>query len=110
MWPFDVVLDAANNINYLIMNILYLIFYPVVVFLEDLIFLLNSVYMPLAELANTFSQTANLAAYTYNLIIPDSWPSTWTILIMAQIAIASGIRLYNFIRHVVSWIPTMGTG
>ena len=108
MWPFDVVLDAVNNIVYILQNLFYLFLYPLVVLIEDLYSIFSYIYSVFAVYINITIESVNLVLYILNVLVGAYFLNIWLSLIVIQISISSGVRVYNFIRHIKTWLPTWG--
>jgi len=94
-------------INHLI-NLLTLILYPVYSTVTILEYDLNYIYSSFSELINIFYQIASIPSMILStvIILPDAWTS----LLLMSISISVSIRVYRWVREIISWLPTMNQG
>ena len=100
MWPFDQILDAVNALIEVIAGIGYLIFYPVIVFV-------NTVYLLAAHIIDTFYILFNnfmtIPTILTNLLygtIGLALPVTMVVLLIGLVFIVVALRIYSFVKDI----------
>jgi len=93
-----------DQLQAMMVNIVTLVLYPVYVVGQLIIYDINFIYSSISGMVNLVIAIINipisLISVTFNL------PPMMVSIILFQIGIASGIRIYRWLKEVKGWIPT----
>lgn len=107
MWPFDELgTEIAQLVNLpwamiaLLINLVMVCFYPVVVIIATIETLFGTLWTPVAEFINVLIGIPNLLIDLLNSLFIGTLPPIWIGLIMAELFIVLGLRIYSFLKDI----------
>jgi hypothetical protein len=100
MWPFDELASLAWEIGGVFLAILMVALYPIVVFIGTFQTFFQAIWTPIVGLINVLIGIPNLLIDLMNALFVGTLPPTWIALIMAELFVVLGLRIYSFLKDV----------
>jgi hypothetical protein len=92
--------DLAAYIGSIFISLVMTVIYPVIVFLQAIQSIANSILIPFELLINLFILVYNLAVSIVGQTFATVLPSTYTLLLMSALSVKIGLVIYHYLKDV----------